>query len=60
MHTDLYNPYEKKFLSQIGVEPVTLTINVSVSSGVENSISHMLIINMYFTSPHTYFLFNAM
>ncbi|XP_041375905.1 1-phosphatidylinositol 4,5-bisphosphate phosphodiesterase gamma-1-like isoform X2 [Gigantopelta aegis] len=28
MHTDLYNPYEKKFLSQIGVEPVTLTINI--------------------------------
>ena len=37
MHTDLYNPYEKKFLSQIGVEPVTLTINVSLSLNVENT-----------------------
>ena len=30
LFADCYNPYEKKFLAQLGVEPVTLTITVRV------------------------------
>ena len=32
MFVDSFNPYEKKFLAQLGVEPLTLTITVRVFS----------------------------